>query len=290
MPGTPTWTRTCRKPRAMCARALSQHLGDLRPARVGVAVHRLARLAPEELVHGHPGLSPLDVPQRHVDAADRVVEDGPVPPVRARVEGLPGVLDAVRGLADEEGLEVAIDRGRHEVGPLRERGAAVAVQAVLVRRDLRPRRAAARAGAVAIARTSVIFGDGRPRRAFSARASAAAARAPRSPAAEPPAASRNASRLLMRPPPRLMPVNGRDATPRGTTESASTRRLYGLRRTTASTPSSAASRATSDAGPGQRPRAGPPLRPPPFAGRATGRRNRCVIPAGVDVAGPPLGR
>ena len=113
-----------------------EHLGDLRPARVGVAVHRLAGLAAEELVDGHPGLSPLDVPQRHVDAADRVVEDGAVSPVRARVEGLPGVLDPVRGLADEERLEVAVHRGRDEIGPLREGGAAVAVQAVLVRRDL----------------------------------------------------------------------------------------------------------------------------------------------------------
>ena len=113
-----------------------EHLRDLRPARVRVAVRRLAGLAAEELVHGHPGLPSLDVPERHVDAADRVVEDGAVPPVRARVEGLPGVLDPVRGLADEERLEVAIHRGRDEVGPLREGGAAVAVEAVLVGRDL----------------------------------------------------------------------------------------------------------------------------------------------------------
>ena len=54
---------------------------------------------------------------------------------------------------------------------------------------------------MAIARTSVIFGDGRPRSARSTFASAAAARGPRRPAAEPVAASRNASRLFMRPSP-----------------------------------------------------------------------------------------
>ncbi len=120
----------------MSARALSMHLRDLGAARVPVAVGRLAGLPAEELVHGHPGLPPLDVPQRHVDAADRVVEHGAVPPVRARVEGLPGVLDPVRGLADQERLQVAVHRGGHEVGPLGERGAAVAVEAVLVGRHL----------------------------------------------------------------------------------------------------------------------------------------------------------
>ncbi len=113
-----------------------EHLGDRSTARVRVAVRRLAALAAEELVDGHPGLSPLDVPERHVDAADGVVEDRPVPPVRARVEGLPRVLDPIRGLADEERLQVAFHRGRDEVGALGEGGAAVAVEPVLVGRDL----------------------------------------------------------------------------------------------------------------------------------------------------------
>ena len=112
------------------------HLGDLGAARVRVAVRRLARLAAEKLVHGHPGLAALDVPQRHVDAADGVVEHGAVAPVGARVERLPGVLDPVRGLADQERLQVALHRRHHEVGALREGGAAVAVEPVLVGRDL----------------------------------------------------------------------------------------------------------------------------------------------------------
>ena len=109
---------------------------DLRPAGVGVAVGGLAHLAAEELVDGHPRLAALDVPQRHVHAAHGVVEDGAVAPVGAVVHGLPEVVDPVRLPADQEGLEVAVDGGDHQVGALGVGGAAVAVEPVLVRRDL----------------------------------------------------------------------------------------------------------------------------------------------------------
>ncbi len=43
--------------------------------------HGLPALAAEQLVDGHAGSLPLDVPQGHVDAGDGVVENGPIPPV-----------------------------------------------------------------------------------------------------------------------------------------------------------------------------------------------------------------
>ena len=81
------------------------------------------------------------------------------------------------GLADQERLEVLLHRRLHQVGALREGGAAVAVQAVLVGGDLDHRRAATPAGCVAITLTSLIFGDGMPRVARSAFSWATAIRA-----------------------------------------------------------------------------------------------------------------
>ena len=104
--------------------------------RVRVAIRRLAALAAHKLVHRHAGLAALDVPQRLVHAADGVVQHRPVLPVGAVVAGLPDVLDAVRGLAEQQRLEVLLHGGTHQVGALREGGAAVAVEAVLVGRDL----------------------------------------------------------------------------------------------------------------------------------------------------------
>src|SRR5262249_61033379 len=75
-------------------------------ARVAVGVHGLAALAPEELVNGQPGPLAEDVPQGHINAADRVPEHRAVPPVRADEARLPGVLDQHWVLADEERPEV----------------------------------------------------------------------------------------------------------------------------------------------------------------------------------------
>ena len=105
-------------------------------AGVGVGVGGFAALAAGELIDGHAGLAALDVPQRLVDAADGVVEHGAVLPVGAVVAGLPDVFDAVGGFAEQERLEVFLDRGLDQVGALREGGAAVAIEAVLVGGDL----------------------------------------------------------------------------------------------------------------------------------------------------------
>ena len=49
---------------------------------------------------------------------------------------MPDVFDPVRRLAQEERLEVPLHRGLHEVGALREGGATVPVEAILVGGDL----------------------------------------------------------------------------------------------------------------------------------------------------------
>src|SRR5262249_26290705 len=69
----------------------------------GVEINRLARLATEQLIDGETRLASLDVPQRLIHAADRVVQHRPVAPVRAVVHRLPGVLDAVRRAPEQEG-------------------------------------------------------------------------------------------------------------------------------------------------------------------------------------------
>ena len=107
-------------------------------AAVGVDVDRcgVPRLPAPQVVHGHSGQLALDVPQRLVDAAERVVEDGAVAPVRRDVAGLPDVLDVAGVPTDHEGSEVVVDGGQHGCGALGEGRAAHAVQLRLGRLDL----------------------------------------------------------------------------------------------------------------------------------------------------------
>jgi hypothetical protein len=97
---------------------------------------RLAALAAHELVDGHAGAFALDVPQRLVDAGQRVVEHRATAPVGADVGRLIDILDVVRAAAEEERLEILLDRGHHGQRALGEGGAAEAVQAGLARLDL----------------------------------------------------------------------------------------------------------------------------------------------------------
>src|SRR5262249_47559526 len=78
---------------------------DLLEARAGgmrVEIYRKPALTPEQLVDGHNGALALDVPKRLVHAAEGVVQDRPVAPVRADVTALPDVLDVVGIPADQE--------------------------------------------------------------------------------------------------------------------------------------------------------------------------------------------
>ena len=133
-----------------------------------VAVGGLAALAAQQLIDRHPGLAALDVPQRLIHAADGVVQHRAVPPVGAVVARLPGIVDPVGGLADQERLQILFDRRHHQVGALREGAAAIAVKSVLIGRILTTTRRKP-AGAVAI--TLYVF-DLRRRRPAGRRESA----------------------------------------------------------------------------------------------------------------------
>ena len=111
-------------------------LGDFGAARVAVAVRRLAAFPAQQLVHRQPALAALDIPQSLVHAADGVVQHRAVAPVRRVVHGLPKIVDTVSRAADEERLQIFFDGGDHQIGALRERAAAIAVQASLIGENL----------------------------------------------------------------------------------------------------------------------------------------------------------
>ena len=119
----------------MKPRACSSTSCEVAARGVGVQRRRLAALAAEQLVDGHARPLALDVPQRLVDAGQRVVQHRPAAPVGADVGRLIDVFDVVRVAADQERLEVLLDRGDDRQRPLGERGAAQPVQARLAGLD-----------------------------------------------------------------------------------------------------------------------------------------------------------
>ena len=125
-----------RKPRDHPHAGVLFHFREARAAGVEIAIRPVPDLAAEQLIERHPGALALDVPERDVDAAHRVEEHRPVAPVRAHVARLPDVLDLVDVAADEERLEVLVDRRLHDERALRERRAAPADEARLGRLDL----------------------------------------------------------------------------------------------------------------------------------------------------------
>src|SRR5262249_52744261 len=100
---------------------------ERRAAGVAVGVHGPAALAAPELVDRQPRPLAGDVPQGHVRPADGVAQDRAVAPVGADEGRLPDVLDLQRVLADEERLEVLLDRRLYHAGPLGEGRTAQAV-------------------------------------------------------------------------------------------------------------------------------------------------------------------
>jgi len=99
----------------------------------GVHVHGggVSGLAAEEVVDRHGRDLSLDVPQGLVHAAESVIENRSVAPVRRDVAGLPYVLDVSDVSAEQEGPEVVVDRGGHGGRPLSEGGAPEAVESRL---------------------------------------------------------------------------------------------------------------------------------------------------------------
>ena len=111
------------------------HVFGLGASGIGEHLRGFAALAAPQIVDRHSSLPALDVPQRLIHAADGVVEHRAVAPVGAVVAHLPRVLDTVGRFADEQRLQVSFDRQVDEVSALRESGAAVAEQAVLIGHD-----------------------------------------------------------------------------------------------------------------------------------------------------------
>ena len=86
---------------------------DVRTGRVPVGAQPVPGRPAEQLVDRHPGQLALDVPQRHVHRGDRGHRHRAAAPVRGPVQELPGVLDPVRVLADQQLRDVLLQVRRH---------------------------------------------------------------------------------------------------------------------------------------------------------------------------------
>ena len=96
--------------------------GQVRAGGVPVGAQPVPGRPAEELVDRHPGQLALDVPQRHVHRGDRGHRDRAAAPVRGPVQELPGVLDPVRVLADQQLRDVLLQiRGHRELPPVQRR-------------------------------------------------------------------------------------------------------------------------------------------------------------------------
>ena len=98
------------------------------PAGVYVDSRSLTALSPQELVQRQAGALRFNVPQRHIDAGDRVVEDGPVAPIGVVRGNVPDILDTVGIPPLEERMQVFIDGHLHRPGALGERGASPTIE------------------------------------------------------------------------------------------------------------------------------------------------------------------
>src|SRR5208282_1210712 len=92
--------------------------------------------APQELIDRHARSLALAVPEGHVYAAHGVKQNRAVAPVRADVGRLPDVLDLVDIAADQERLEVLVDRDLHRERALGECGTAQSIEARFRSHDL----------------------------------------------------------------------------------------------------------------------------------------------------------
>src|ERR1043166_3690780 len=100
-----------------------------------VAIDREERLSADELIHRHVRALALDVPQRHVESTQRVVEYRPVAPIGTRVSVLPEVFDVVRIATASERIEIFFNGGDNGERSLIERGATESIQTWLARLD-----------------------------------------------------------------------------------------------------------------------------------------------------------
>ncbi len=104
-----------------------QQLPDVAPGRMRIAISGFAMFPTGQLINRHARLTTLDVPERLIDAADRVAEIRPVAPIRAVVHGLPRIVDAVGRFTDEEGPQI-FSTATFTTSALGERAAPIAAE------------------------------------------------------------------------------------------------------------------------------------------------------------------
>jgi hypothetical protein len=91
------------------------------PGCVSVEGRSVPTFTSQKLIYRHIGPLPLDIPQGHVHAAERVVEDGAVPPVGTNKGRLKNILDLVRVFANEKRFQIFVHRCGNRERSLRER-------------------------------------------------------------------------------------------------------------------------------------------------------------------------
>ena len=78
----------------------------------------LAALAAQELVNRHPRPLAFDIPERLINTGDGIIEHRPIAPIAIDHRHLPDLLNPIDIATNEEGLEMALDRGVHRIKTL----------------------------------------------------------------------------------------------------------------------------------------------------------------------------
>ncbi len=110
----------------------------LRIASVGVSIHRyrVASLSAQQIIYRHAGPLALDVPERHVERTNGIVQDSAVAPVVAHVARLPEILDTRRILASPERDEILLQCGHNRQSLIHVRSRADSIEARFARLQL----------------------------------------------------------------------------------------------------------------------------------------------------------
>src|ERR1051325_636249 len=98
-----------------------------------IAIDGEAAFPSQELINRKTGALTLDIPERHIDAAQGIVQHWSVAPVRTRVSCLPNVLNIIRIAAATKRVKILFDRGFDCEGPLLKRSASQSVEAGFAR-------------------------------------------------------------------------------------------------------------------------------------------------------------
>ena len=96
-----------------------------------VDIRTLAALAPHEIMYRHAGLLSLDIPERHVNSGERVIEYRSLPPVGTYLGGQEDILDFSNVAASQKRVEVFLHRFHHGQRSLGEGGTAESIKSWL---------------------------------------------------------------------------------------------------------------------------------------------------------------